>query len=247
MAGSTVICEGCGAVCNTEDGYCKSCWKKLPNESEDNDGVLEGIGHSDWKNFIEKKTDYYMPIFQKHEGKKFFISMNWAAFFLRFDWLFYRKMYKVAALLYILTNVLVLALSFVFGLTYTDELKALQVPLDAYHEYIDQGGDRTLYTPSGDPVTPDIVKEGYRADREIRDIKMDITLKSLLSAMVLQPLAMGLFGNAIYKAHIKKRIHEPNAGGASVTSLIFGWIATDVIESLLISPLITLVVLIITA
>ncbi len=244
MAGTTIICENCGAVCNTDDGYCKSCWKKLTNESAEDDHILEGIGESDWKNFIEKNTDYYMPVYQKNEGKKFFISMNWAAFFLRFDWLFYRKMYKAAVIFYVMTNVLFVVLSLLIGLTYTDELKELQVPLDAYHEYIENGGDRTLYTPSGDPVTPDIVKEGYRADSEIQDIKMSIILKSLLGIMILQPLVMGLFGNAIYKAHIKKRIHEPNAGGASITSLIFGWIATDVIESLVVSPIVTLVIMI---
>lgn len=230
MAGSTVICEGCGAVCNTEDGYCKSCWKKLPNESAENDGVLEGIGHSDWRDFIEKNTDYYMPIYQKNEGKKIFASMNWAAFFFGNNWLFYRKMYKVAMVCYALTFVLIAVFALLFSVPYSAEIQALQEPISAYEEYIDRGGDKVLYTPSGDAVTPEIVEEYYRAQDRLMSIQLDICLYSILAVFVLQPFVMGLFGNAIYKAHIKKRILEPNAGGASIASLIFGWILFDFIE-----------------
>ncbi len=245
MSGMTVICENCGAVCNTEDGYCKSCWKKLAGTSNEDDHILEGIGESDWKNFIEKKTDYYMPIFRKHEGKKWFISMNWSAFFLRFNWLFYRRMYKAAALFYVLTIVLFLVISLLFGFTYADELKELQVSVDAYHEYLDKGGDEVRYTPHGVAVTPDIVKKGQRAEWDIQDIKLAITWKTLLCMWILQPLIMGLFGNAIYKSYIKKHIHDPNGGGASLTSLIFGWVVADVIEAFLISPLLVLVIMIV--
>ena len=92
MSGMTVVCENCGAVCNTEDGYCKACWKKLTADNAEEDHILDGIGESEWKAFIEKNTDYYMPIFKKHEGKKCFVSMNWSAFFLGCSWLFYRRM-----------------------------------------------------------------------------------------------------------------------------------------------------------
>lgn len=230
MAGSTVICEGCGAVCNTEDGYCKSCWKKLPCESEDNDGVLEGIGHSDWKEFIEKKTDYYMPVFQKNEGKKVFISLNWAAVLFGNNWLFYRKMYKAAIAAYAVNFVLLILLTLLFTIPFFPEIQALREPISAYEDYIENGGEKVLYTPDGDTVTPEIVKEYYRADARISDIEWSVSRKSTLTAAIIQPLLLGLFGNAIYKAHIKKRIHDPGAGGASISSMIFGWILFDFIE-----------------
>ena len=178
MAGSMIVCEGCGAVCNTEDGYCKSCWKKLPCESEDNDGVLEGIGHSDWKEFIEKKADSYMPVFQKNEGKKFFVSMNWAAFLLQFNWLFYRKMYKVAAICYALTFVAIALFALVFSIPYSAEVQTLQEPIRAYEEYIDKGGDTTLYTANGDPYKPDVVINGRKAKDRVNEIQLEVCLKS---------------------------------------------------------------------
>ncbi len=230
MAGCFVTCEGCGAVCNTEDGCCKSCWKKLPNASEDNDGVMEGIGHSDWRNFIEKNTDYYMPIFQKNEGKNVFISMNWAAFFLGNNWLFYRKMYKIAIACCALSVVAMALFALLFSFPHVAEVQALQETISVYEEYLENGGEKVAYTSSGDTYTPEIVLDGSHAKNKLTDIRLTIGWHAILATLVLQPLVMGLFGNAIYKAFIKKRIHEPHAGGASISSLIFGWVLFDVIE-----------------
>ncbi len=233
MSGTTVICENCGAMCNTDDGYCKHCWKKLVGDTAEDDHILDGIGESDWKNFIEKNTDYYMPIFKKHEGKTIFASMNWSAFFLRYEWMFYRRMYKAAAIFYLLTFVLMAVLMFMYAIPYTDDIQSLQETVTAYNEYIDAGGENVIYSEDNNSYTPKIVKEAKKARSELNDIATKIELRAILSTLVMQPLLMGLFGNAVYKSYIKKHIHDPDGGGASIASYLVGVIGANAIEYVL--------------
>ncbi len=233
MSGMTVICENCGAVCNSEDGYCNTCWKKLTADNAGEDHILEGIGESDWKAFIEKNTDYYMPIFKKHEGKTFFVSMNWAAFFMSYDWMFYRRMYKAAAVFYLLTTLLMPIMMLLFATPYSNDIQSFQESITAYNEYVDAGGEDVMYTENGKAYTPDIVEQAEEARSELNGIAVAITWRTVLATIVIQPLLMGLFGNAVYKAYIKKHIHDPNGGGASIASYIVGVIGVNVIESVL--------------
>ncbi|MBR5134721.1 MAG: DUF2628 domain-containing protein [Clostridia bacterium] len=229
--GTIITCENCGTVGNTDDGYCKNCWKKLVPETEEDDAIIEGIGRSAWKDFIDKNHAYYLPIFEKNEGKKIFVKINWAALFFGTRWLFYRKMYKITAMLYALMAVVSLLLVAVFTLVYAGEVKELQVTVDSYEAYVAAGGETVAYGIHGDAFTPQIVKDGWRAQDRIDTIQMMITLYTSLIVGVVYMLVTGLFGNALYKAHVKKNIHEPRKGGASITSVIFGCFVMNAIES----------------
>ncbi|MBE6763924.1 MAG: DUF2628 domain-containing protein [Ruminococcaceae bacterium] len=233
MSGTTVICENCGAVCNSHDGYCKECWKKLPSNEDSDDHILDGFGESDWSSFIEKNTEYYMPIFKKNEGKKWFVSLNWSAFLLRYDWLFYRRMYKVAILLYLITSLVLMPLmTLLFTVPYLDEIQPLKEPIAAYEQYLEDGGQRIVYN-GNESYKPEVVINGERAKYEMSTISTFVRLWATLGTFVLQAVLMGLFGNAIYKQHIRSHIHEPDAGGASLASLYIGLIGANLIEYLL--------------
>lgn len=52
-----------------------------------------------------KNTEYYMDKFQKYEIDQSFTSWNCAAFFLTVYWLIYRKMYKIAAIVFVINIV----------------------------------------------------------------------------------------------------------------------------------------------
>lgn len=82
---SSFNCPQCGTVANESDRICGNCGIDISHSSqlEQSDALLKAyVG--------ERKQDYY---FEKWGiGNK--QTWNWAAFFLSFFWLGYRKMYK---------------------------------------------------------------------------------------------------------------------------------------------------------
>lgn len=71
---------------------------------------------------LKTSVDHYETVQAKHQGKKFFISWNWASFFFNFVWLIYRRCYLAAFLSYLGVYVLSTVLS---GFVYmTDEIGA---------------------------------------------------------------------------------------------------------------------------
>lgn len=75
-----------------------------------------------------KNTEYYMDKFQKYEVNQSFASWNWAAFFLTIYWLLYRKMYKVAAIVFA-TN---LAMTFILSIFAPIVSLAIMIGLGVY-------------------------------------------------------------------------------------------------------------------
>ena len=81
------------------DGYCRNCWKRLPDAVYPKEELLNGVKKADWHFFIDKNASRYVDIYAENENKKFFLSWNWAAFFFGVNWMCYRKMYKNAVFL----------------------------------------------------------------------------------------------------------------------------------------------------
>ncbi|PZX08315.1 uncharacterized protein DUF2628 [Psychrobacillus insolitus] len=87
-----MFCIKCGSDLEEGDNFCKACGKKVTVKSEPS---VENITQEKNEEHLlrlfigEKKQDYYLQKWTK--GKN---SWNWAAFFLAFLWLGYRKMYK---------------------------------------------------------------------------------------------------------------------------------------------------------
>lgn len=104
---------------------------------EKNEELLDGIKKSDWHWFIDKNASRYVDIYAKNEGKKFFLSWNWAAFFFNIKWLFYRKMYKIAVLFILLYSVINIIAVLLISTAYMEELKPLYKLIKDYEENYD--------------------------------------------------------------------------------------------------------------
>ena len=234
-----VICEFCGARCKLKDGFCQSCWKKLPSqaETETEDFIIDGIGQSEWEAFIERNTDHYIPVYKKHEGKKVFLHMNWAASFFGLNWVLYRRMYKFAVLSFIGVTFFTVLLYTMFLMPHMKEIKELIPVVVTHRQYLEMGGPTILYDEQGVAYTPDSVREGFDASRRYNDILTSASYKIL----IIIPLTFfyyGLLGDAVYKQHIKKNMHFKE-GGTSVGALVGGRILLSIIEAVLITPAIS--------
>lgn len=240
----TVTCENCGTVCFEKDGYCKSCWKKLPVAAEQEDYIIDGLGQAEWEDYIEKNTVYYMDVYKKNEGKKFFLHINWSAFFFGFNWVLYRKMYAVACVGYLISFLLSVLFSIALIIPHIDEIKVWNADIASFQAYLDNGGETVLTDEYGDLYSPEIVQTGARAEKELYGLETKIVLKTLW-LIPLQCLAIGLLGNALYKKHILKNSQNKN-GGASVLSLVAGRLLLGAINTFALSPLISLIIVLLT-
>ena len=111
--GQLLFCIKCGSDLEEGDNFCKACGKKVTVKSEPS---VENITQEKNEEHLlrlfigEKKQDYYLQKWTK--GKN---SWNWAAFFLSFFWLGYRKMYKYIFLFLGIFLIIDLAIS-IFGI-----------------------------------------------------------------------------------------------------------------------------------
>ncbi len=234
-----IVCTHCGTVGNTKDGYCKNCWKTFEGVATREDAVIDGINKSDWEAFIGKKADRYLKVFAKNNGKKWFISFNWAAALLSFSWMFYRRMYKFAIMGYAALLLLSTLFSLLLMLPHREEVKELQSTIAAYESYIDHGGETVLTDANGERYSPQIVKDGAAAEKALIEIDSSIARKMLI-LQILAMLAMGLFGDAIYKQYVRQHISDPKKGGASIGAWWIGRILCDIVQILLLDPMVML-------
>lgn len=95
--------------------------------------TLNGHSKADVMSFIENNNGRYYEIFKRNENRKFFLNMNWAAFFLSCYWIFYRKMYK-AGVIFIVVSGILGSISALCAITVfkEDELLSIQ---EAYYEF----------------------------------------------------------------------------------------------------------------
>ena len=119
---------------------CKNCGGKIPielnqNNSTDNDfefiqeslmandtGGSPQITKKEFIDFIGPNADKYIEKFRKFNVTgvdQFSFTWHWPAFFVTFFWMFYRKLYLWALLVFILTYIPIagLILMIVYGLT----------------------------------------------------------------------------------------------------------------------------------
>lgn len=196
-------CEYCGATYIVSDGYCKKCWKRIPTTASPKEELLDGVKKADWHFFIDKNASRYVDIYAEKEGKRLFVSWNWAAFFFGVNWLFYRKMYKnavIASLVYSLIAVIVPLSLFA---AYKGQLKPLYEDVAAYESsfgtdaFTADASGLVVYV-NGQPV------KNYEAREKISRITVRVVSISLFAMLAFQVL-MGLFGDCIYKAHILEK------------------------------------------
>ena len=230
-------CEHCGATYIVSDGYCKECWKKIPVTISSEEELLDGVKKADWHFFADKNSSHYVDVFAKNEGKKFFLSWNWAAFFFGINWVFYRKMYKNGALLALLYSFIsILVVLLILG-AYMGQLRPL------YHEVVTYEENYRIDTSIAS--NPNVMIEGYddpiqaayQARREINSISEKIALWSILVMFVLQ-IPFGLFSDCMYKSHILKNI-DRSQGGTSYIAFFVGGLCNNIFNEIIATPIVT--------
>ncbi|GAA0070341.1 hypothetical protein UT300003_18640 [Clostridium sardiniense] len=86
------------------NSYYQNCYNNRINDDD--------ITSDEFVSFIGvKNTEYYLEKLEMYRDNEKFSSWNWAAFFLMVYWLLYRKMYKIAAILFAIN----LGVSFFLG------------------------------------------------------------------------------------------------------------------------------------
>ncbi len=245
MSNTTVKCVNCGTICNAKDGFCKNCWTKLGDDAQQQGYIIDGIGQTEWEEYIDKNAKRYVDVYKKNNGKKWFLHINWAAMVFGLNWVLYRKMYKVAVIGFIVTSLITVALSVLFLLPHTEEMKILNQDIAPYKEYIEGGGQTIMHDADGAPYSPEIVQKGAMAENKLAKIEAKAKLKSFI-IVPFTCLFWGLFGDAIYKKHVIKNIKNKN-GGASIGAVICGRMLLSLVEWLIMGTLVSFVVLLILA
>lgn len=117
-----MYCSKCGAKIDIDSKFCPSCGVPINNSSQEdfnqsdlrNDVTSEKIAKTDaLRAYVGKNADYYINKWQIETGEVKKDSWNWAAFFLGFFWLGYRKMYSVLFALvavFLVTDVILYAI-----------------------------------------------------------------------------------------------------------------------------------------
>lgn len=135
MDNTTIVCPNCGATCKAKDEYCKRCWKRLGTEAVPDKAAQQNMSQSewvDWEMYIEKNTDRYIDIYKENHDKKLFLHMNWSAFCFGLNWVLYRRMFKVAAIGFVITALLTTLLFAVFIFPHRAEIKSLREDTDSF-------------------------------------------------------------------------------------------------------------------
>lgn len=128
-----VVCSNCGTVNEKDSKACRKCGHVLeevfpPSPSEQQppidasvfyaqfspyvgiapDSLLEGVPAIDVATYLGPNSGFYLSRFYFMQVQKNRFSWNWAAALFPVLWAFYRKMYRLAALLALIAAVLLL-------------------------------------------------------------------------------------------------------------------------------------------
>jgi uncharacterized Zn finger protein (UPF0148 family) len=125
-------CPHCGNPVNEKETYCSVCGKKLypAAQSENEAAGLESPEHDpddELRQFVSENWDYYDKKWRKMNGRKNLVSFNFAAFFLTFFWLGYRKMYKAV---FIIAGFFLLSDIFLYLIGYQYDFNSFIDPVD---------------------------------------------------------------------------------------------------------------------
>lgn len=209
------ICNNCGAPCNADDIYCKSCHQDLSKVDENNESVIEGIDNNALKEYIGKNSHYYLGKFSKAKDKKVFMQLNFSALLFGPTWFIYRKMNKLAtvyiAVMVILSSILYVIMPTVFAKDVDNYYTAEK----EYSDYVNAGGEVFAYDDNNAIVGSNDIFKALNDDLRSAQNKI-ILINILISAPVLiVNILFRLFGNAAYKDHIITNFADEDGGTVS--------------------------------
>lgn len=107
------FCPKCNSQNHINHEYCISCGHNftqnkqfnnfIHDEKSLNDIKISGLGLQDFHIYLGRNQKYFITKFKKYEHNKFFLSFNFSAFIFSFLYYFYRKMYRIGAIILALT------------------------------------------------------------------------------------------------------------------------------------------------
>lgn len=111
-----MFCSQCGTSNDNSAKFCSGCGSSLVTTKDSNVEVRTFVKSDDFYKAIigSKSQNYYLPIFKRFDDNgKIGISWNWAAFFITFYWLLYRKMWLNALIYFLLPYLGLIPLSII--------------------------------------------------------------------------------------------------------------------------------------
>lgn len=229
MENQIIICKNCGAVCEQKQNFCRKCGIRLKQETVNDYGIKQ------LQYFIGPKSERYINVFKKNQDKKYFLHMNWAAFFFNIYWAFYRKMYAV-------------------GITF------LLIALLVNYTIISMGAGTvrqqydSLITEAMVSVGAEIECGKNASEIALNDLSPQTQLAILINllpsftvygiilwvASIVLQIGFALIADCLYRNYVFKRINYSDGGvsvGATIASMLLEpvivWVATLVVFKLI--------------
>ncbi len=175
------------------------------------DHLIEGKHSSLFEAAVGKNQNYYLPRFSVISSLDRGISPNWIGFIFPFAWALYRKMYKLAALIFA-GYFLFFGLSFYNVYNNTDFIASVKevaedakVNPEAYTDY-----EWLLNTETEEGLT----EAQKNAQQVMNSITTPMYLILLSYAVRFVPkFGVGLFGNKLYLKKLRKNIDDAEKKG----------------------------------
>lgn len=222
-------CIHCGAVCEQEQPFCHACGKRIQQETINDYGVEQ------LKYFIGPKSERYIKIFKKNRNKKFFLHMNWAAFFFNIYWAFYRKMYAVGISFVLILMLVVYSIIGIGAGTVKEDYESMMSEITATYEAELSEESEALEIMFED--LPQEVQLSVLANL-LPTCTVYIIIASVLSGAM--QIGFALVADQLYRNYVFKRINYADGGvsvGATIAALLLEpvavWIAAIVAINLI--------------
>ncbi len=153
---------------------------------------------------IGKNQSYYMPRFLIMEGTQKKNLINMCAFIFPLAWAVYRKMYKVAILVFAFYITLV-------GITVAPVLMNDELMSAATQCIMEdpEFGDKLLLYTSGQNVTFTKIQSEFISLSENFELPVVIVYGTMIASILMRVL-MGLYGTKLYKNKLTKNIERVN-------------------------------------
>ena len=219
MSENNIICPNCNTPNDADYSFCANCGAALKTPAEQD---INGIPVPEVADYVGKNSEKYIPKFKKFArfGKA---GWNWPVFLfsyllnIPFVWFFYRKMYKVGAI--------VLAISLAITVTYS---ACFTYACDCVMEYFPEIMEQTIAAEEG-YLTPEDAEE-LAADlqvemmTEIQTNKGFMLCSSIISLIAYLKLGLTILYSVLadywYYKKAMKDLEQLNSAGIPNASAV---------------------------
>ena len=225
-------CPSCGESNAPNATYCRNCSATLSAPIQETPVALEGTDIGEWRAFIGNNADYYLKVFSKHEGKKLFFHINWAALFFNLYWIFYRKMYLVGVLYTVIWMLYSSLVGVAVVSAYIPAIEETHQAYAAYHQYMDYTLEDMVNAATAGEIDYGEVSQAVREyETKLDSLAMGSYL-CLLASLVVFQVVFGLIANCLYRRYVERNIGVKD-GGTSVGGVFLGIGVMRAVEILL--------------